>query len=110
MKDYEDGFIEPEVFQNKIHPDAISHMQRREAEVSGRMYVFVKLPRLAFPVQYEEYVVDHSFIDTEAEIGLDPVERYWKKYRKTVYDDPTDHEPSAPAYEYLMVRGKNSNF
>ena len=62
LKDYEDGLVEPEAFQAKIDPALISDLQRREAESSNRLYVFVKLPILGSKIVYTEYVhVLHLF-------------------------------------------------
>lgn len=48
-------------------------------------------------------MVDESFVVAELEPKMDPVERFWKRYRKMFGEDPKNLEPSASAYDYLMV-------
>ena len=56
MKEYEDGFIDPEAFQERVSPAQIAELQRREAEKSQRIYVFVALPQLAESIYFKKWV------------------------------------------------------
>ena len=56
LKEYEDGFIDPEAFQERINPMQIAELQNQEAARSQRIYIFVHLPQLAESIYYKKWV------------------------------------------------------
>lgn len=100
LKQYEDGLIEPEAFQRKVDPRQIADLQRREADSSGRMYVFVTLPFHADTVFYDDMIRPREQLD---ESWIEVLDKFWKKYAKAYGQDPETITPDASAQHFLMV-------
>lgn len=110
MKKYDDGYVDPEAFQEKADPISIRMLQEREAIESQRIYVLISLPIINHKIVFcDDYLPEnnnnHDFeVHGDDDIGeyKDPVQEYWKEYYKRHGCPPEDIQPSAKAYKYLM--------
>lgn len=106
LKEYEDGFIEPEAFHSRLDPEAVRTLQRQQAEDTGVLYVFVKLPIIGHPVVFGDYLVPRPSPLDRLDMP-NPVVKFWRTFRKRYADghgeDPTLLEPTVHGYTYLMV-------
>lgn len=106
LKEYEDGFIEPETFHSKLDPEAVRTLQRQQAEETDSLYVFIKLPIIGHQVVFEDFLASKPSLIDSIEMP-NPVVKFWRTFRKRYAngsdDDPSLMEPTAHGYTYLMV-------
>lgn len=56
LKEYEDGVVDPECFQQKIKPEHVYKLQRQESASSSTTYVNVALPLFPHAIVYADLV------------------------------------------------------
>lgn len=56
LKEYEDGAVDPECFQQKIKPEHVYKLQRQESASSSTTYVTVALPLFPHSIIYADLV------------------------------------------------------
>lgn len=75
-------------------------MQKREAEESKRLYIFVTLPFHADTVFYDDVVPP---TEGPKVTWVEVLDKFWKKYAKAYGQDPETITPDEAAHDFLEV-------
>lgn len=104
LKEYEDGFVDPETFQKRYNPAKIYTLIEREAEVSKQCYLYIEMPRFRQRIVYQPIFRKLDPSEKQWDTDMTQEEKLLKQFWKETGTGPSPENihPTAKSYDYLM--------